>query len=113
MSKDFELFKSEFTKWQKEFGLTGYKVYFKYEPVVEGFASITVDSNNMVATVRLSSETSDDSKPFKDVKRSAKHEAIHLLIYRLENLALARFITEDEIYQTSEELTFKLEDLIK
>ena len=25
---DFELFQKEFKKWQRKFGLTGYKVYF-------------------------------------------------------------------------------------
>ncbi len=112
MSEEFEVFKTEFTKWQKEFGLTGYRVYFKYEPC-EGFADIFVDPESMVATVRLNSELDEEDKPFLDVKRSAKHEAIHLLTNRLESLARTRYTNPDEIYKVAEELTIKLEELIK
>ena len=109
MKKDFELFKKEFTRYQKLFGLVGYKVYFKYEPL-DCFASIEVDG--MVATVVLASEVSPEHEPFNDIKLSAKHEAIHLLINRLERLARRRYTTPDEITDASEELTVKLEGLI-
>lgn len=112
-NKDFELFKSYFLKYQKEFGLTGYKVYFKYEPIDDGFADITANQERMVATVKLNRELEDKNKPFKDVKRSAKHEAIHLLLHRLVDRACCRYVQEDEIYETTEELVFKLENLIK
>jgi len=109
--KDFELFKSEFKKWQQKFGLTGWKVYFKYEPIKD-FADIEANLGDMVATVRLNSKLPDTDKPFKHIKLSAKHEAIHLLLARLEKNARYRWATEPEIYEATEELVFKLEDLI-
>ena len=111
-NKDFTSFKKWFTYYQKLFGLTGYKVYFKYEPLEESFASITCTTGDMVATIRLNSKLPDKDKPFKDVKRSAKHEAIHLLLMRLENNARYRYSTSGEIYEAVEEIVFKLEDLI-
>ncbi len=112
VNKDFELFKKEFTKYQKLFGLTGYQVYFKHEPLGEYFASMNIDLTNMVATVRLNSKLEDKSKPFKDIKRSAKHEAIHLLIGRVEHNGRTRYIASDEIYESVEELVVRLEGLI-
>ena len=110
--KDFDLFQVEFKKWQYRFGLTGYKVYFKYEPLEDHFAEITISQGNMVATVRLNSKLPDKNKPHKDVRRSAKHEALHLLVGRLENNGRYRYCSENEIYEATEELVFKLEELI-
>ena len=110
---DFELFKKEFQKWQQRFGLIGYKVYFKYEPLDSSFANIYVNQDEMVVTVTLNSKLPDKDKPFKDVKQSAKHEAIHLLVGKLDQNARYRYVSEHEIHESVEELVFKLEELIK
>ncbi len=112
-SEDFDLFQNEFKKWQQKFGLTGYKIYFKHEPLESGFASISVDQGNMVATVRLNSSLDNDDEPFNDIKVDAKHEAIHLLLGRLDQNGRYRFTSESEIHESVEELVFKLEGLIK
>ena len=111
--QDFELFQQEFKKWQYRFGLTGYKVYFKHEPLDGSFASINVNQGDMIATVRLNSTLPDKDKPFRDIKRSAKHEALHLLVGRLEQDGRYRYASESEIYEAGEELVNKLEELIK
>lgn len=112
MDKDFEDFQEHFKEYQHRFGLTGYKVYFKYEPLDSSFASVSINQGEMVATVRLNSKLPDKDKPFKDIKRSAKHEALHLLLGRLEQNAHHRYTSENEIYEATEELVFKLEELI-
>ena len=112
MNKDFALFQKEFKKWQKLFGLTGYRVYYEYEPEDGCFASLTVDQGNMVATVKLNNKLPDKDKPHRDVRRSAKHEAIHLLVSRLEKNGRYRYTSESEIYESTEELVFRLENLI-
>jgi len=113
MTEDFELFQEEFKKWQQRFGLTGYKVYFKYEPIDDSFADININQGEMAVTVKLNSNLPVEDKPFKDVERSAKHEAIHLLVGRLEHNGRRRYSSEAEIYEAVEELVRKLEDLIK
>ena len=112
MSKDFEIFKKEFTKWQIRFGLTGYRVYFSYEPIGDSFADIEINQGNMVATASLNSRTTDINKPGKDIKEAAKHEAVHLLIGRLANNGRYRYTSENEMYEATEELVNKLEGLI-
>lgn len=113
MNTDFEEFKKHFTDYQKRFGLTGYKVYFKNEPSDEHFASIKVDQINMTATVNLNSKLPKKDEKLKDIKGSAKHEALHLLTHRLEDLARYRYITSDQVYEACEELVIKLESLIE
>lgn len=112
MNKDFALFQSEFKKWQKLFGLTGYKVYFKHEPLDNSFGDISINQEDMVVTVRFNSKLTDKDKPYQDIKRTAKHEALHLLVGRLEMNGRYRYISENEISEASEELVHRLENLI-
>ena len=111
-NKDFELFQKEFKKWQKLFGLTGYKLYFKHEPLDGSFACISTKIGDMIATVKLNSALPDSEKPWKNIKQSAKHEAIHLLVSRLEMNGRYRYASEGEMYESTEELVVKLEGLI-
>lgn len=113
MPKDFDEFQKEFKKYQKLFGLTGYRVYFKYEPIDGSFANIQINQGEMVVTVRLNSKLPDKDKPFNDIKRTAKHEAIHLLVGRVEQNGRYRYVSENEIYESVEELVFRLEGLVK
>jgi len=110
--KDFTLFKSEFTKWQQMFGLTGYKVYFGHEPLKSGFANIVGNNGTAVVKVTLTNKIPPGNEAFKDIKRSAKHEAIHLLLRRLVQSARHRHSTAEEISEAVEELAYKLEALI-
>ncbi len=114
MNKELELFKKEFIGWQEKFGLNGWRVYFQYEPIdKDRFADITPDLENMSALVRLNSDLVKDNEEFKDNKRSAKHEAIHLLLARLSQNGQTRFLNRGDYYESEEELVHKLEDLIK
>lgn len=112
MNKNFAEFQRCFRQYQRLFGLTGWTVYFKYEPLETAFACIDPDLSCMVATVRLSSKLPGKDEPHKDIKRSAKHEALHLLLTRLESNGRARYITSEEIYESTEELVNKLGKLI-
>ena len=107
--EEFKVFEEEFKRWHKLFGLTGYKVCFEYVPIDGASASISVLQDDMVAIVRLNSKPKDRDR---DVKLSAKHEAIHLLISKLELIGKYRYISEGELYEAAEELVHKLEDLL-
>ena len=112
MNKDFQLFQQEFKEWQVKLGLTGFHIFFKYLPLKECFAQIDASQVHRVATVTLNSKLSDDDKPYKDIKRSAKHEAMHLLVNNLEACATSREIRIQEIDEAVEELVVKLTELI-
>ncbi len=110
--QDFEKFQRYFKGYQKQFGLTGYKVYFKHEPLENTFADIDINLADMVATVRLNSKLPAINIPHKDIRLSAKHEALHLLIGRVEQNGRRRFLTSAELYESAEEVVNKLEELV-
>ena len=110
---DFELFQSEFKKWQKLFGLSNYTVYFEYKPLGTRFAQIKLDYDNQVATAFLNSKLPKANEPFRDIKVSAKHEAIHLLLWQLEYIGQCRYVQPEELSIATEGLVNKLEGLIK
>lgn len=111
---EFEEFEEEFKKWQDKFGLSGYQVYFKYEPIGIDFANISVQyDKTMNACVRLNSKPVKETVPFKDIKKSAKHEAIHLMLGRIAELATRRYTSKTEIDEAEEELVYKLMGLIR
>ena len=112
MNKEFQDFQNHFTHCQKLFGLTGYQVYFKHEPVDGGYAAINFNCVQMVATVYLNNKIEPEDRKFFNVKRSAKHEALHLLIAHLEYLAHCRSVRDEEITSASEAIVVKLEELI-
>lgn len=110
---DFKLFQKCFKEYQERFGLNGYRVYFKHMPLEGRYACIVIGASYRVATASLNSELTDEEKLFKDIKRDARHEALHLLIYGMEDLAKSRFLGEWAVDEASEELVNKLEKLIK
>lgn len=48
----------------------------------------------------------------RDVKETARHEVIHLLLARVQDLGTTRFVTEDESTQAIEGLCRHLHDLL-
>ncbi|KKM94919.1 hypothetical protein LCGC14_1193480 [marine sediment metagenome] len=109
---DFKIFQAEFRRYQALLGLNGYTVYFKHEADGESFASISVNHSACVATVRYNSDLPEKDKPHADPKKDAKHEAIHLLLARLEGLGRSRFTTESSLYEATEEAVNKLASVI-
>ena len=109
---DFEQFQQYFKEYQEQFGLNEYKVYFLEEVLKNAFATINVDQQSMVATVRWNKRLAPKDRPFKDIRRTAQHEALHLLIWRMENIATCRYLTDSEVFEASESLVHRLQDIL-
>lgn len=112
MNKDFVAFQKYFKEYQQKFGLNGYKVFFEYTPLTDSYADITRVDNNMVVTVRLNSTSTKKDLKERSLKQSAKHEALHLLLWKLERMARERYVSEIELDLISEELVIILEGVI-
>ena len=111
-NKDFEVFQREFKRYQEYFGLTGYEVRFEHKPLNSAIAKIEIEQGEMVAYVALNSKSHTLVEHPIEAKKTAKHEAIHLLIGRLREYAYYRFIIPDHICEAGEELVRRLESLI-
>lgn len=90
----------------------GYKIFFEYLPFNDDFAGIKIELPDRTVTVRLNSKLPKWEQEHKDVKRLAKHEAIHLLLGRLYELAKERYVSVAELYEADEEIAYKLTDLL-
>jgi hypothetical protein len=112
VSKDFDDFQRYFKKYQQRFGLTGYSVYFAHEDLLDRFGALTTDVDTMTSKASLASDLPKEQEQFKNIKRTAKHEAIHLLLARIVALASNRYLHEGELREAEEELVYKLEELI-
>jgi hypothetical protein len=111
-NRDFEIFKSEFEKYRKLLGLTGWQIFYEHKPLDDKFASIKYVLSDGCATVMLNSELPSHLIDHKDIKRDAKHEAMHLLLSRLVWYANQRCVAQDALDEAEEEIVVKLEGLI-
>ena len=110
--RDFEAFKRAFTKYQKLFGLSDWKVRFKHGDSDEYYASIEPDFGQQTAIVFLNTNLPVKDREFKDIKGSAKHEAIHLLLARLEGEARTRYTNPPAVTEALEATVHRLEGVI-
>lgn len=117
--KHFNLFKREFIKWQKIFNLElDYAVRFHFGLKDNKFknAYIHKDFDNGLADVYFDKYYDialDNLSLSESIKKSARHEAIHLLLCPLETYGKWRWTTEEQFTEALEQTTRKLEQLIQ
>ena len=104
---EFLQFKKKFLQYQEKFGMTGWRVDFIHEDTEGDNAIIGFNQDGRIATVGLSNRSIKGN-----VLRTAKHEAIHLLLSDYNYLAHDRYTTIRQIEQTEEGLVMKLANLI-
>lgn len=111
--KQFEEFKKEFTHWQNHFGLFGWHVYFYHVDMgKDSYADIRLAVESRVAIVRFNLKLDSVSYEQHNIARSAKHEAIHLLLAPLADLNSEPFVTERQCIEAEENLVRVLEKVI-
>ncbi len=110
----FRVFQKETLKWLELFGLEHWGVTFSHEELSAAYADFTASSINKVAHVRLNM-TWSGARPLseEEVKKTAKHEAIHVLLCNLEAVGRSRYVTEDEFTNAIEDLVRKLAVLLE
>lgn len=116
--KHFDLFKSECLKWIDGFELNNWEIYFSWQEKEEFRATTKSKLSGYVATIFLSrdwefQEALEGTNLENEIKKSAKHEIIHLLLARLSTNGAVRFISLDDCQESEEELVRKLEKIIK
>jgi len=96
--KDFEVFKSEFLRWRRIFGLERYDITFQHgNTQKDRYAEISTNTfTSSTAIVRLSKTASSGADALdNDPKSSALHEALELLLVELNGLAESRYGIEE------------------
>ena len=109
--KDFELFRAEFRRWQQGLGLTDFRCTFRHQPADGCFGSIRCDHVGKCATVVFASNIPDVDRDAYSPIRTARHEALELLLARLENIACCRYCFPDDISEERHAVIRRLENL--
>jgi len=106
----FNLFKKEVKKWVDIFELNDWQVYFKHKASKGVFGVLRTTLKGKVATFFFTQNWDDYACPLtkKNIKKTARHEATHLLLARFSCLASERYISGNELEEAEEEVVNKL-----
>ena len=108
----FKVFKKEYKRRVKQFGINDWQIYIDQCKLDNARACLARNLKGRAATAWLTTEWDEKIKE-KDLKATAKHEALHLLIGRVAELAQQRFVSSSEFFEAEEELVQKLDRLIR
>jgi hypothetical protein len=110
----FEHFKSEVLRWLDRLGVNDYRVDFVHEELPDAYAKVSTKSVHKAARVGFNTEWFADARPLnkEEIAKTAKHEAIHLLVADVTSLANSRFVTADEVLEAEERLVRRLQRVL-
>ena len=97
-AKHFEIFKKECERWQKAFGLLNWEFNFYHSKEDErSIATTECDNDNRVAFITLNTGLEDVEITNYEIKKSAFHEVMEVLLYSIRYIAEERYVNECEI----------------
>lgn len=113
--KHFEIFKKECLKWIDRLELNGWEIQFGWTEKEGVFSSLGGKLIGRTVTFFLCKDWSNTITPLTEsnIRKTAKHEVIHLLLLRFTINAVSRYVTSDELEEAEEEIVRKLEKIIK
>ena len=110
--REYKKFDETFKLWQLRFGCPEYEIATRHGDTGGNVGSLSADSSGCTGVVGLCTHIAPNDDLDNWVEDVAKHEALHLLLLRLTDLAKGRFASEDEIDRENERITRILEKLI-
>lgn len=114
--KHFEIFKKECEYWIDRFELSNWEIFFEFkkEKDIEARALCSTDEVGRIVNIDFSDEfLGFDKITNEDIKQTAKHEIIHLLLADIANQKHNVFSSEREWRKDLEIVVRKLENIIK
>jgi len=112
--KHLEIFENECNKWIDKLSVTDWDIRICGLGKMDSLAKTQLGLRGRTASVWLNEEY-DEINDFNGkgyLQKIAKHEIIHVLIGRLTCLSDEKYITDDERYESVEELVVRLEKLL-
>lgn len=107
MSRSLETFKAEFLRLAELYGLRDWNIEFTSENLGDSNAQMHYNAAHNRADVELNRNLHNVNA----ILRAARHEAFHLFTARLEALAMSRYVTRQEIGETTERMARVMEKL--
>ncbi len=110
--RHFALFVAEAEACIKRWRIVGWRVEFLHEKLTESRAEIRTSAKNHAAVIVLNTEWDHDEVTDKKVRESARHEAVHLLVDELDEIAQFRYVTNDQRVHALESVVRHLDELL-
>ena len=112
--RHFKLFCDEVTRHCNRLGLQEWRLDFVHEDSGSAYATLNPEYLDRCVTICLHTEWDETITPLSDgaIMATALHEAIELLVIDLWVLALAKWVTRDEIETARHTLVRRLEKLL-
>lgn len=108
----FKIFKKECAKWIEFFGLKDWEVRYIHEKDYENLASISFNVSNGNVVFSLSIHWGTLKPTIHELKITAFHEVVELLLARLRALARARYVTPEEIIEANHAIIRRMENSV-
>lgn len=91
-----KIFKNEVEKWINYFGLKSWKIDFGVDDLND--ANSTVQFKDFAGVAKFTLTSTWDEEPSEElIKRIAFHEVFHLLLGKIDALAMTRFLNAEEL----------------
>jgi hypothetical protein len=109
--EEYKEFVEECKKWIEIFGLKDWKVDYLQEDLEGNWAECRVNGvSNRNVVIVLNKKVNESDEKLINIKRTAFHEVVELLIYPLEYLAECRFLQPEEIIDERHSIIRRLEN---
>lgn len=112
-AKHFEEFKHYHAEYLKRYGLLQWSVEYKHAPLEDCYGETEMAFRGKCATVTLSTLWTK-TRPLnsEELRKLAKHETNHILLYSLYWHATARYVQPDTLQEAEEAIVRTLDKLI-
>lgn len=101
---DFDVFRKECQRLISIFGLQEWSDYYEFGALEDCYAQVRMNYEGRVATLALNKEWPEDNRrPSRDeLKKTALHEVLHILIYPIRANGGKRYIVEGTMNEIEE-----------
>jgi len=111
--RHFKIFKKEFMKWRRRFGLLGIEINFEHRKSPEGgLAWTSYSSRGQVSCIGLGKDWSNFPLSDREVRKAAFHECMELFLYPIRDCAEERFVTQKDIDEEMHRAIRTLEEVL-
>lgn len=109
----FEYFKERCQYWIKQLKLDNWDIDILHRQIADCYGQSSVNAKDYVGSIKLNKNWGHTKELNNDnLDLIAKHEVCHFLVGRFSWLASERFLNEEELEASEEELINKLTSLL-
>ena len=110
--KHYAAFKAEVERCVRLWRIVGWRIETLHEKCEDSRAQFRSSAQNHVADIVLNKEWDDEEPTIANVVKAARHEVVHLLVAELHEIAVLRYVTNDQRIHALESTVRHLEDIL-